>query len=105
MFLGLGALLITLALTGNALSAPAFQKAFGRWLTAWATDITTAVPAGLAWVLVVGLAVGVAYLAVRSLRPEQPAPDTPTASQAPPAGCCGSDQSEPEGSALEGVNH
>lgn len=67
-FLVLGALLITLALTGNARSAPGAQKAFGRWLTARASDIAAAVPPGAGWALVLALAAGVTYLGIRALR-------------------------------------
>lgn len=67
-FIVLGALLIALALTGNARTAPGAQKAFGRWLNARADDIATAVPNGAGWLLMLALAVGVAYFATRSLR-------------------------------------
>ena len=74
MFLLLGALLITLAVTGNARNAPDAQKAFGRWLTARATDIAGAVPPGPGWALALGLLLGVTYLGMRRLR--SPAADT-----------------------------
>ena len=86
MFLALGALLILLALTGNARTAPDAQKTFGRWLTARADDISTAVPSALGWALVLGLAVAVMYFGVRALR----RPDPPRGS---------------DGSKLEGVTH
>lgn len=86
MFLVLGVLLILLALTGNARTAPDAQKTFGRWLTARANDISTAVPSAVGWALVLALAAAVMYFGVRALR----RPDPPR----------GSDSSE-----LEGVTH
>ena len=68
MFVVLGALMIALALTGNARSAPAAQKAFGRWLSARAGDISGAVPSAAGWALMLALAVAVAYVGVRALR-------------------------------------
>lgn len=68
MFLGLGGLLITLALTGNARNAPGAQKAFGRWLEARASDISATVPPGVGWGLVLALAAAVTYLGIRALR-------------------------------------
>ena len=67
-FLVLGALMIALALTGNASSAPGAEKAFGRWLTARANDIATAVPSAVGWALVAGLAGLVLYLGIRAIR-------------------------------------
>jgi cytochrome c biogenesis protein CcdA len=67
-FLILGALMIVLALTGNARSAPGAQKAFGRWLTALANDIATTVPSAVGWGLVLVLAAAVLYFGVRAIR-------------------------------------
>jgi cytochrome c biogenesis protein CcdA len=67
-FLALGALLIALATTGNARSAPEAQQTFGRWLTARADDLNELVPAGVGWAIVSALAVAVAVFAVRGLR-------------------------------------
>ena len=86
MFLVLGVLLILLALTGNARTAPDAQKTFGRWLTARANDISTAVPSAVGWALVLALAAAVTYFGVRALR----RPDPPRGS---------------DGSKLEGVTH
>ena len=73
MFVGLGTLLITLALTGNARNAPEAQEAFGRWLSARTTDIAGTVPSTLGWALVLGLTAVVAFVAMRGLRPPAPA--------------------------------
>ena len=68
MFVVLGALMIALALTGNARTAPNAQKAFGRWLSERAGDITGAVPPAAGWALMLALAVIVTYFGVRALR-------------------------------------
>src|SRR6266545_1848234 len=73
-FLGLGGLMIALALTGNARTAPAAQKTFGRWLTARANDLNDAVGPGVGWVLMLALAALVAYLSARALRHRPVAP-------------------------------
>jgi cytochrome c-type biogenesis protein len=96
-FLVLGSLMIALALTGNARSAPNAQKAFGRWLTARANTIATSVPSAVGWVLVVALAAIVAYFGVRALR--RP-PRLATATGVPPTprpACCESNDSDPQG--------
>ena len=67
-FIGLGGVLIALALTGNARTAPDAQKDFGQWLTARANDLNGLIPAGAGWALMLVLAAGVAYLSVRALR-------------------------------------
>jgi hypothetical protein len=106
MFIGLGGLLIILAVTGNARTAPGLQKTFGRWLTSVATHITNTVPAGLGWVIVAALAGGVAYLSMRSLRrpPRNPdSPNTADAAASPAATCCEHHRSEPPGPDLEGA--
>jgi cytochrome c-type biogenesis protein len=84
-FLLFGALMIALALTGNASSAPGVQKAFGRWLTALANDIVTAVPPAVGWALVLALAATVIYSSARAWH-------RPPARQ-----MTGSDESEPRG--------
>lgn len=99
-FLLLGALMITLALTGNASSAPGAEKAFGRWLTARANDLTSVVPSAVGWVLVVALAASVVYFAARALRRPATPPSARDASFAPPAAC--RDHRNPE---HEGVMH
>ena len=71
-FIALGTLLIALALTGNARSAPGAQKAFGRWLNVRASDIAGAVPPLAGWALVLAFAVVVAYFGLRALRRPQP---------------------------------
>jgi len=78
MFLVLGGLLIGLALTGNARSAPGAQKAFGRWLNARASDIAGAVPPAAGWALMLVLFFGIAYLGARALR--QPRGESPNPS-------------------------
>ena len=91
-FLLLGALLITLALTGNARTAPDAQQAFGRWLTARANDLNDTIPTAGGWVLVLGLAAVVAVVGVRALRRR------PTPPSAAPLSCCDRHStSEPEG--------
>ncbi len=75
-FIALGGLLITLALTGNARTAPGAQKSFGRWLTARANDVTVAIPAGAGWALMLAVAALAAAVAVRALR--RPALDAPS---------------------------
>jgi hypothetical protein len=103
MFLGLGAMVIALALTGNARNAPGFQKTLGRWLNTWATVITRNVPIAAGWAVVVALAAGVIYLSVRAIRhPLIPATDE----GAPPGrACCSPHRTEPEGSNLQGAHH
>ena len=64
-FVGLGALLIALALTGNARTAPDTQQDFGRWLSARANEISDAVPVGAGWMIVVALAAAVVVLSLR----------------------------------------
>ena len=66
-FIALGSWVIVLALTGEAKTAPGFQKAFGQWLSARASDLNAAVPAGVGWALMLAVALGVSYLAVRSM--------------------------------------
>jgi len=67
-FLVLGSLMIVLALTGNARSAPGAQKAFGNWLRARANEIATAVPSAVGWALVLALATLAVYFAIRAIR-------------------------------------
>lgn len=67
-FVALGALLIALALTGNARTAPDAQQAFGRWLTARANDLNDLVPVAAGWVLVLALVAAVLVVGVRALR-------------------------------------
>lgn len=55
MFFALGIAVIVLALTGEARNAPAAQRAFGRWLDRVSTTIVDAVPAGVGWLIVLGL--------------------------------------------------
>ena len=66
-FLVLGSVMIVLAVTGNARSAPGAQKAFGNWLRARANEIATAVPSAVGWVLVLALATVVAYFGIRAI--------------------------------------
>lgn len=87
MFLAIGAGLITLALTGNARTAPDLQKSFGRWLTARANDLSNLIPAGAGWALMLAVMAIVGYLAVRTLR-HAPAADVTPAGAALPHACC-----------------
>lgn len=82
MFVGLGALLIALALSGESRSAPQAQKAFGRWLAARASDLAGALPPVVGWALAVGLAAGVALAALRALRATPGPPPRPRRSDA-----------------------
>jgi cytochrome c biogenesis protein CcdA len=71
-FLLLGSYVLVLAVTGEARTSPDFQKAFGRWLTARADQISAAVPDGIGWVLMLLVAALVGYLAIRALvRPKR----------------------------------
>jgi cytochrome c-type biogenesis protein len=99
-FLLLGALMITLALTGNASTAPGAEKAFGRWLTTRANDIVSAVPAAVGWALVLALAAAVAYFGARALR--RPPTARTTANDSPPAAPCCRESGDPE---PQGVMH
>lgn len=87
-FMVLGALMIVLALTGNARTAPGAQKAFGNWLRARANDIATAIPSAAGWMIVLALAAAVAYLAIRAIRrpPRLAAASGPDLS--PRSSCC-----------------
>jgi cytochrome c-type biogenesis protein len=95
-FLALGALMIVLALTGNARTAPGAQKAFGNWLRARANDIATAIPSVIGWVLVLGLAALVAYVGIRALRrPPRLAAAGPAPTSRP--ACCETNDPDPQG--------
>jgi hypothetical protein len=67
-FLVLGSLMMVLALTGNARSAPGAQKALGTWLRARGNEIGTAVPSAVGWALMVALATLVVYFGIRAIR-------------------------------------
>ena len=104
MFLGLGVMLIVLALTGNARNAPGFQRTFGRWLNVWASDITRAVPSALGWAVVLGLIALVTYVGVRSLHRAAPAPEGLAGLGDERGPCCrGGDQSHAEDLDREGA--
>ncbi len=66
-FLLLGSYVLVLAVTGEARTSPDFQKAFGRWLTARADQISAAVPESVGWALMLVVAALVSYLVVRAL--------------------------------------
>jgi cytochrome c-type biogenesis protein len=89
-FIALGGTLIWIALTGNARNAPGFQRAFGRWLNARATDLNELVPAAVGWALMLALVLCIAYLSVRSLRRPATAPAAPVSLRS----CCETHQSE-----------
>lgn len=78
MFFALGIGVIALALTGEARNAPAAQRAFGRWLNDLSTGIVDIVPAGLGWVIVLGLLAATILGAIHALRrpgsPSEPGP-------------------------------
>lgn len=77
-FVLLGAGLIALALTGNAQTAPAVQKDFGRWLTARANDLNDLIPSGLGWPLMLAVAAAALWFGIRALRkPRGSAPTGP----------------------------
>lgn len=67
-FMALGTLLIALALTGNARTAPDAQKTFGRWLNARATDLNDVISPGVGWALMLVLAAVVIYVSARAMR-------------------------------------
>jgi cytochrome c biogenesis protein CcdA len=91
-FLALGSVMIVLALTGNARSAPGAQKAFGNWLRARGNEIATAVPSAVGWVLVLALAAVVVYVGIRAIRrpPRLVAATGPDVSPTSRRLCCGS---------------
>lgn len=101
-FIGLGGVLIALAMSGNARSAPDAQKDFGQWLNARATELNDLVPAGLGWALMLALVAGIAYASVRALRRPQAA----AAAAAPLSShdCC-EEHHTTHTSELEGVTH
>jgi cytochrome c biogenesis protein CcdA len=71
-FLTLGSVMVMLAMTGNARSAPGAQKAFGNWLRARANEIATAVPSAVGWALALALATLVVYFGIRAIRRPPP---------------------------------
>jgi cytochrome c biogenesis protein CcdA len=94
-FMVLGAVMIVLALTGNARSAPGAQKAFGNWLRARANEIATAVPSAVGWALVLALAVTVVHLGARAIRrPPMLAATGPDVSSPARQSCRESDDSD-----------
>jgi hypothetical protein len=101
-FIGLGGVLIALAMSGNARSAPDAQKDFGQWLNARATELNDLVPAGLGWALMLALVAGIAYASVRALR----RPQAVAAAAAPLSShdCC-EEHHTTHTSELEGVTH
>lgn len=64
-FLALGALMIFLALSGRADTAPAFQASLGRWLEGGAGWLAELIPLALGWALVLGFALILVVLAAR----------------------------------------
>lgn len=83
-FIGLGATLIALALTGNARTAPDAQKQFGRWLSARADDVIGLVPSAVGWALMVALLAATTVVGLRALIGRQ----RPRSSTAPAASTC-----------------
>ena len=100
-FIALGIWVIVLALTGEAKTAPGFQKAFGQWLSARASEVNAAVPAGVGWALMLAIALGVSYLAVRSIH--APAPATSVSFASHP--CCATSETTDKSEVEEGSEH
>jgi cytochrome c biogenesis protein CcdA len=94
MFIALGGWLIELALTGNARSAPGFQKAFGEWLAARATEFSDVVPMWTGWLLMLAVLAAVAYFSVRALRRPR-ATFVPSHASASPHSCCDASHTNP----------
>ena len=107
MFVGLGGMLIALAVTGNARTAPGFQKSFGRWLDSVATQVTDVVPAGLGWAIVAVLAASVVLLGTWSLRrrSRNDNSDVHHIVSGPAATCCEKRSVEPPDPELQGATH
>jgi len=64
IFAGFGVLFIVLALSGNAESAPGFQRTLAHWLSHVAVQLSR-VPNTLAWPLLAALALALVYLVLR----------------------------------------
>lgn len=91
-FITLGALMIALALSGNARTAPDAQKTFGRWLTARANDLSGAMSPAMGWALMLSLAAAVAFVGIRALRGEHDA----LAASPTPQPCCDNHSQNPK---------
>jgi cytochrome c biogenesis protein CcdA len=70
VFGAFGLLFIGLALTGNAESAPGFQRTLGHWVGQLAHHLDS-VPNEIAWPLIVLVTVVLAYLVLRSPKPKE----------------------------------
>lgn len=70
VFAGFGVLFIVLALTGNAETAPGFQRDLGLWIGRLTRHLDS-VPNAIAWPLVVASAVFLAYLVFRPFKPKE----------------------------------
>ncbi len=73
VFAGFGVLFITLALTGNAETAPGFQRSLGLWVGQLTRDLDS-VPNTVAWPIVATVVVLLAYLVFRPTTPKEKAP-------------------------------
>ena len=73
VFAGFGVLFITLALTGNAETAPGFQRSLGLWVSQLTRDLDS-VPNTVAWPIVATVVVLLAYLVLRPTTPKEKAP-------------------------------
>ena len=76
VFTAVGAMMIVLALIGQAETAPAAQEAFGRWLTRLANAVAEAVPTWAGWLVVAALAAALIG-GLRSLRDSTGGRDVP----------------------------
>jgi hypothetical protein len=70
VFAGFGALLVVLALTGNAETAPAFQLTLTRW-TSHVTTRLDDVPNAVAWPALAALALVLVFLVVKPHKQEE----------------------------------
>ena len=72
VFAGFGVLFITLAVTGNAETAPGFQRSLGLWVGRLTRDLDS-VPNAVTWPLVAAVVVFLAYLVFRPAKPKEKA--------------------------------
>jgi cytochrome c-type biogenesis protein len=70
VFAAFGTLFIALAVTGNAESAPGFQKTLGTWVGQLAHHLDS-LPNAVAWPLIVAVIAILAYIVVRPLKPKE----------------------------------
>lgn len=70
-FVVLGGLMIALALSGQADTAPAFQAGFARWLDAKAAWLGAHTPMVAGWLLVLGFALALLAVVLRTRQRDQ----------------------------------